>query len=295
MELIDTIFLPGSLWFIMLSIGLSLTIDDFKRVFTDRRALYVGVPSMLIVPPLIGLVMAYLFAPSPELAVGFILLATCPGGMLSNLMTDFVKGDLALSLSLTIVISMVYILVIPFYAHFAVLHFLGMETSIDVPLLGFVWKVFSITLIPATLGLLLRTFKESIALRLKGPIKLLATTVLVVAFGFILADQIAVLKAHLGDLVLITLGMNLIALVIAFALTRKFGLTMAQTKAICIEHMIRQEGTAIFIAVTIIGSREMSLPMIMNTPIALMLCILFVLTFRKTDAQEAGKLTGSSA
>lgn len=294
MELIDTIFLPGSLWFIMFSIGLSLTVGDFKRVFTDRRALYVGVPSMLIVPPIIGLVMAYLFAPSPELAVGFILLATCPGGMLSNLMTDFVKGDLALSLSLTIVISMVYILVIPFYAHFAVLHFLGMETSIDVPLLGFVWKVFSITLIPATLGLLVRTYKEPIALRLKGPMKLIATGVLVIAFGFILADQIAVLKAHLGDLVLITLGMNLIALFVAFMLTRKFGLTMAQTKAICIEHMIRQEGTAIYIAVTIIGSREMSLPMIMNTPIALMLCILFVLAFRGKDSEGTGKICRSS-
>lgn len=294
MELIDTIFLPGSLWFIMFSIGLSLTVGDFKRVFTDRRALYVGVPSMLIVPPLVGLVMAWLFAPSPELAVGFILLATCPGGMLSNLMTDFVRGDLALSLSLTIVISMVYILVIPFYAHFAVLHFLGMETSIDVPLLGFVWKVFSITLIPASIGLLLRTFREPLALRLKGPIKLLATGVLVVAFGFILADQIAVLKAHLGDLVLITLGMNVVALSVAFMLTRKFGLTMAQTKAICIEHMIRQEGTAIYIAVTIIGSREMSLPMIMNTPIALMLCIMFVLAFRGTDMQGTGKATGSS-
>lgn len=295
MELIDTIFLPGSLWFIMLSIGLSLTVDDFKRVFTDRRALYVGVPSMLIVPPLIGLAMAYLFAPSPELAIGFILLATCPGGMLSNLMTDFVKGDLALSLSLTIVISTVYILVIPFYAHFAVLHFLGMATSIDVPLLGFVWKVFSITLIPATLGLLIRTFQEPIALKLKGSVKLLATGVLVVAFGFILADQMAVLKAHLSDLVLITLGMNLIALGVAFTVTRKFGLTMAQTKAICIEHMIRQEGTAIYIAVTVIGSREMSLPMIMNTPIALMLCILFVLTFRAADKKEAGKITGSAA
>ncbi len=294
MELIDAIFLPGSLWFIMFSIGLSLTVGDFKRVFTDRRALYVGVPSMLIVPPVIGVAMALLFAPSPELAVGFVLLATCPGGMLSNLMTDFVKGDLALSLSLTIVISMIYILVIPFYAHFAVLYFLDVDQSINVPLLDFVWKVFSITLIPATLGLLVRTYKEPIALRLKGPIKLIATGVLVIAFGFILVDQVAVLKAHLSDLVLITLAMNVLALSVAFMLSRKFGVNMAQTKAICIEHMIRQEGTAIYIAVTIIGSREMSLPMIMNTPIALMLCIMFVLAFRGRETGEGGKVSGSS-
>ncbi len=282
MDLIDNILLPGSLWLIMYSIGLSLTVEDFRRLLLERRrALYLGVASMLVVAPLIGVIMAVLFAPSPALAVGFVLLATCPGGMVSNLMTDIAKGDLALSLSLSVLVSMIYILIIPFYAHFAVLYFLGIEASVQVPLLAFIWKIFSITLIPASLGLLTRHYRPALALIIKGKIKLGAMAILLVAFGFIIADQLPVLKANFGALFYITAGMNLLALTAAFTLSRVFALSLQETKAVCIEHMIRQEGTAIFIAITILGSREMSLPMIMNTPVALMLCIIFVLAVRR--------------
>jgi len=285
MTLIDNVLLPGSLWLIMYSIGLSLTLEDFRRLLAERRALYVGVASMLIVPPTIGVLMALGFAPSPELAVGFVLLATCPGGMLSNLMTDIARGDLALSLSLSVLVSMIYILVVPFYAHFAVLYFIGIEASVDVPLIDFVWKVFSITLIPASLGLLTRNYRSRLALLLKGRIKIGAMAILLVAFGFILADQFAVLRRNFDALFLITLAMNLLALAVAFTLSRGLLLSARETKAVCIEHLIRQEGTAIYIAVTLVGSREMSLPMIMNTPVALFVCIAFVLLMRKYGVQ----------
>lgn len=292
MELIDNIFLPGSLWLIMYSIGLSLTYEDFRQLARNRRAVYVGVASMLVVAPIIGVVMALAFAPTPALAVGFVLLATCPGGMLSNLMTDIAKGDLALSLSLSILVSLIYIVAIPFYAHYAVLYFLDIEQSVQVPLLGFIWKIFSITLLPASLGLLTRRYRAGLALAIKGKIKLVAMAVLLVAFGFILADQMPVLRENFGTLFYVTLGMNLAALAAAFALSKGASLSGRQTKAVCIEHMIRQEGTAIYIAVTIVGSREMSLPMIMNTPVALVLCIAFVLAMRRFT--EPGALSAST-
>ena len=117
MPIIDVYLLPGSLWLIMLSMGLSLQIKDIRRVFVNRRALFVGAISMLIVPPIVGISLALFFAPSAALAVGLVLLATCPGGMLSNLMTDIAKGDLALSLSLSILVSAIYVFLVPFYAH----------------------------------------------------------------------------------------------------------------------------------------------------------------------------------
>jgi BASS family bile acid:Na+ symporter len=240
---------------------------------------------MLVVPPVIGLVMVLLFAPTPTLAVGFILLATCPGGMLSNLMTDIARGDLALSLSLSILVSIIYIFIVPFYAHFALLYFVGVEEQVSVPLIDFVWKVFSITLVPASLGLLVRTVSPALALQVKGAVKLISTSVLVIAFGFILFDQIPVLKEHFNSLFGVTLGMNLLNLSVAMGLSVTFALTARELVAIGIEHMIRQEGTAIYIAVTIVGSREMSLPMIMNTPVALVLCILFVILSRRSLAE----------
>lgn len=287
MEIVGSILLPGSLWAIMFSMGLSLTIDDFRRVLTHRRGLYVGVASMLVVPPLIGVAIAFLMAPSPALTVGFILLATCPGGMLSNLGTDLAKGDLALSLSLSIVVSFIYILVVPFYAHFALMHFMDVSTDVQVPLIDFVWKIFSITLIPASIGIAVRAKAPDFALRLKGMVKLVAMIVLLIAFGFILADQIPVLRANFSTLFLMTLLMNLGVLAAAFLVSRGARLTPDQRIAVCIEHLIRQEGTAIYIAVTLIGSAEMSLPMIMNTPVGLTVCVVFVLAaiwFRKRAA-----------
>ena len=114
----------------MLSIGLSLSTDDIVRVFKSRRPLIVGVLCMLLVAPIVGTLLAILLAPTPALIVGFILLATCPGGMLSNLMTDFAKGDLALSLSLSVIVSLIYVFVVPFYAYLALNEFM-FATPVD--------------------------------------------------------------------------------------------------------------------------------------------------------------------
>jgi bile acid:Na+ symporter, BASS family len=281
MALMGDWLLPGSLVCIMLSMGLSLTADDFKMVFRNKRALIFGLISMLVVPPLIGLFMALTVAPTPALAVGFILLATTPGGMLSNLFTDMAKGDLALSMSLTLVLSFVYILVVPFYAHFALLHFMGLEADVNVPLASFFWDIFSITLLPAGTGFAVRAWRPEFALRIKGYIKLAATIVLFTSFGFILVDQIPVLRVNLGALFWITVAINVITLIFVLLLCHLLRFNPRERVAISIEHLMRQEGTAIFIAVTIVKNNEMSLPMIMNTPVALVVVLGFVFAARR--------------
>lgn len=283
MSWLDEILLPASLWGIMLAMGLSLTLDDFRRVFVNRRALAVGIGSILIVPPVVGVTIATLFAPSPAIAVGFVLLATCPGGMLSNLMTDLAKGDLALSIALTVLVSGIYVLIVPFYAHLALTHFLGVQTEVRVPLADFFTSILTITLVPVAIGLVVRRYAPAVAERLKTFVKLTAMAVLLYAFGVILVDQIPVLRENLGSLFAMTLAMNLIVLAGAIIVSRAMKLTHAETTSVAIEHLIRQEGTAIFIAVTLVGSREMALPMIMNTPVGLVVCIATVLVLRRTN------------
>jgi BASS family bile acid:Na+ symporter len=295
MALMGDWLLPGSLICIMLSMGLSLTADDFRQVFRNGRALLFGIASMLIVPPLIGLAMALTVAPTPALAVGFILLATTPGGMLSNLFTDMAKGDLALSMSLTLVLSMIYILVVPFYAHFALLHFMGLEADVNIPLASFIWDIFSITVLPAGTGFLIRMFKPDLGLRLKGPIKLAATIVLFTSFGFILVDQVPVLRENLGALFWITVGINLITVAFVMLILKVTRFSPPQKVAIGIEHLMRQEGTAIFIAVTIVGNNEMSLPMIMNTPVALLFVLIFVAVARRVIGNKPINPTPAAA
>ena len=280
MDFVGNVLLPATLWLIMFSMGLSLMLRDFGRVFTNKRALFVGAASMLIVLPLLGAVIAVTFAPTPALAVGFVLLATCPGGMLSNLMTDIAKGDLALSLSLTILVSLVYIFIVPFYAFGATSWFLGLDGVIEVPLLDSIGRIFSITLLPVSLGIIVRRYLPGLAIAAKPYIKWGATTVLVIAFIAILMDQVETLKAAFGPLLFMVALMNVLALAIAFLLCRAAKVTNNERIAVCVEHLIRQEGTAIYIAVSILGSSEMSLPMVINTPVALVICIAFVTAVR---------------
>ena len=294
MELIGDVLLPASLWFIMFSMGLSLTLEDFGRVFTHRRALIVGVFSMMIALPLLGTIIAVMFAPTPALTVGFILLATCPGGMLSNLMTDIAKGDLALSMSLSLLVSFVYVFIVPFYAYAATSYFLGMDSVIDVPLLSSIGQIFSITLLPVTLGVIVRRYRSEIANAAKPWIKWIATVVLFAAFIVILVDQVETLKAAFGPLLFMVALMNVLALAMAFSFSRLARVKATERIAICIEHLIRQEGTAIYIAVAILGSREMSLPMIINTPVALALCVAFVLVMRWRQAGQEQDIAGTA-
>lgn len=283
MSLLGKWVLPGSLIAIMASMGLSLTADDFRLVFRNKRALIFGVCSMLIVPPLIGLTLASTVAPTPALAVGFVLLATTPGGMLSNLFTDAAKGDLALSMSMTLLLSMIYIAVVPFYAHFALAHFMGLEADVKVPLGSFFWDIFSITVLPAAAGFTVRALRPAFAIAFKKYLKNIAMVVLFSAFAVILFDQVPVLRQNLGALFWITVALNLIMVCVVMTITRFAGFTRRENIAIGIEHLMRQEGTAIFIAVSIVGNNEMSLPMIMNTPIALCFVLAFVALARRSE------------
>ena len=281
MALLGNWLLPGSLVAIMVSMGLSLTADDFRQVFRNKRALIFGVCSMLVVPPLIGLGLALTVVPTAALAVGFILLATTPGGMLSNLFTDMAKGDLALSMSMTLILSLIYIFVVPLYAHFALLHFMGLEADVQVPLASFFWDIFSITILPAAVGFAVRAWRPDFAIWFKRYLKNAATIALFSSFGVILYDQVPVLRENLGALFWITVALNLIMVVVVMTIVRFAGFTRRENVAIGIEHLMRQEGTAIFIAVSIVGNNEMSLPMIMNTPVALCFVLLFVTVARR--------------
>ncbi|AHE54009.1 bile acid:sodium symporter family protein [Sphingomonas sanxanigenens] len=287
MSLLGNWLLPGSLVAIMTAMGLSLTADDFGQVFRNKRALIFGVCSMLVVPPLIGITLAITVAPTPALAVGFVLLATTPGGMLSNLFTDMAKGDLALSMSMTLLLSMIYIIVIPFYAHFALLHFMGLEADVKVPLASFFWDIFSITVLPAATGFVIRALRPDFAIWAKRYVKNAATIVLFSSFGVILFDQVPVLRENLGALFWITVALNLAMVVVVTTITRFAGFTRRENIAIGVEHLMRQEGTAIFIAVSIVGNNQMSLPMIMNTPVALCFVLAFVAIARRTGREAA--------
>jgi bile acid:Na+ symporter, BASS family len=275
MSLADSYLLPGSLWLVMLTIGLGLKAGDFAGILSGRRAFVLGLLSMLAVVPAVGTTAAVLFAPSPELQVGFILLATTPGGILSNLITDIAKGDVALSVSLTLTLSTLYIFTLPFIAHFALLFAYHDAQPVEVPLGSSLTHILAVTLLPIVCGMIAARLSPRWSAMLGPRIKMIATTVLVIVFGMITVQQWPVLRASFGRLLAIVVGMNLAAIAVALTICKVGRLTRRETIAIAVEHMIRQEGTAIFVAVTLLHRHDMSLPMIINTFIGMAACLTF--------------------
>jgi BASS family bile acid:Na+ symporter len=275
MALADSYLLPGSLWLVMFTIGLGLKVGDFASILSGRRSFILGLCSMLIVVPLCGTTLAVLFAPTPELMVGLILLATTPGGILSNLITDIAKGDVALSVSLTLALSTIYVFTLPFIAHFALLFAFQKSQPIDIPFGSSLTHILMVTLLPIGCGMLAAHFKPRWCALLGPPIKTTATTILVIVFLMITVQQWAVLRASFGTLLAIVVAMNLTAITVALTICKIGRLTRRETIAVAVEHMIRQEGTAIFVAVTLLHHHDMSLPMIINTFIGMALCMTF--------------------
>ena len=285
MSLADSYLLPGSLWLVMMTIGLGLEPGDFLGILSGRRAYVLGLLSMLVVVPLCGTTAAVLFAPSPELQVGFILLATTPGGILSNLITDMAKGDVALSVSLTLTLSTIYIFTLPFIAHFALLFAYHDSQSVEIPLGASLTHILAVTLLPIACGMAAARLSPRWSAILGPRVKTVATAVLVLVFCMITVQQWEVLRASFGRLLAIVVGMNLTAIAVALTLCKLGRLTRRETVAVAVEHMIRQEGTAIFVAVTLLHRHDMSLPMIINTFIGMAACIaFFAVTGRRSSS-----------
>jgi BASS family bile acid:Na+ symporter len=272
----------------MFTIGTGLKPGDFATILTGRRSFILGLFSMLVLVPLCGSTLAVLFAPTPELMVGLILLATTPSGILSNLITDLAKGDVALSVSMTLTLSTIYIFTLPFIARFALLIAFREAQPIEIPLESSILHILMVTLIPISCGMLAGYLNADWSRRFGPRIKSAATAVLVTVFGLIVVQQWPVLRASFGVLMAIVVTMNVIAISLALLVSKLGRLTRRETIAVSVEHMIRQEGTAIFVAVTLLHHHDMSIPMIINTFIGMALCMTFFAAMRRFRPVDGG-------
>jgi BASS family bile acid:Na+ symporter len=284
MDVAGHYLLPASLWAVMLAMGMGLRVTDFRGIMSNRRAFLAGAGSMLVLVPACGIVLGTAFAPTPVLAVGLILLATTPSGILSNLLTDIAGGEVALSISISLLLSLVYVFTLPFIAHFALEYALGQSASIAIPLGDSMGHILTITLIPVLLGMFLRAFRPGLALAAAPVIKRAATTLLVVLFGMIIAQQMDTLRSAFGPLLAIVLAMNIVNAVIAQVVSSLARVRPAERIAISVEHLIRQEATAIYVAVSLLQRNDMSLPMILNTFVGMAFCVIFVAIVRRRRA-----------
>jgi BASS family bile acid:Na+ symporter len=265
MALAEAWLLPAALWLVMFAMGLGLTLRDFSHIIVNSRAFLIGVGSMLVLVPLVGIALAAAFAPTPPLMMGLVLLATCPGGILSNLMTDLARGNVALSLSMSLFVSLVYVFTLPFIASGALAVIFGSAQAVAIPVGDALAKIMSVTVIPVAVGLGVNVALPTLARRIEPVLKSVATTILVLVFAMIVVNQWHTLAASFGAVLAIVFAMNVANLAIAFAVSHLGRLRRPERVAIAMEHIVRQEGTAIFVAVSLLHRNDMSLPMIVNT------------------------------
>jgi len=153
----------------MFGIGLSLTIRDFKEVLVKPKALIIGLTGQMIVLPLVAFALASLMNTPPEIKMGFVIIAACPGGATSNLITYLLRGNVALSISLTTINSFITLITVPLIIFFGLYFFMGEGESIRMPIGKTVLNIFIITIIPVTAGILLKYFIPETAKRIEKP------------------------------------------------------------------------------------------------------------------------------
>ena len=281
MNIVTDIFLPLALAFIMFALGLGLTGGDFLRVAKQPRDFFVGAFSQIILLPVIAFILVKIWPIAPELAIGVIIIAAAPGGVTSNILTSFAKGDVALSISLTAIISLLCVITIPFIVLTSV-GLLGNTSLVqDISLISMARDMFLIVTVPVILGMLFRRFASSIASKFE-PIARKVSTVLfvLVLLGAIAAERENIVS-YFAQAGLITLVLNIVMMVTAYSLAQLFASGVKQKKCITIECGLQNGTLAIFVAVSIFGGGMYVIPAATYSLIMFATSLIFVSLVRK--------------
>lgn len=255
MDVLINVVLPLSLAIIMLSLGVGLTFADFGRVLRTPKAFGIGALAQVVLLPIVTYGMVRAFGLAPEIAVGFMLLSFCPGGVTSNMVSRLARGDVALSVSLTAVISLLSILTVPALAAWAVVHFMG-DAAPDVSVTSLAIAMFLITTLPVLMGVMIRRFASGFALSIEPFLSRLATLLFVIIVVAALAANWDVFVDNLGSLGPALIALNVVLLVLGLAIARLAALGWDQCKTISIETGIQNATLGITLAALISGQAE---------------------------------------
>jgi bile acid:Na+ symporter, BASS family len=244
------IALPLALATIMFALGLSLTVADFKRVLVVPRGVAIGMANLLAISPLLGFAVAEVYGLDPELAVGLVIMASAPGGTMAALLTHLARGETALSVTMTGLSSTLAVVTMPFYLGLAIRHF-DAGVGDDVSMLGVVARVFAITLVPVTAGMVTRARRTDWVVEHEPRIKQVTLIVFVLVVIGAVASEFETVTEHFAELALATLTLNVAAMTIAYSVSRLARLDHRQTTAISLELGVHNSTLAIAVATTI--------------------------------------------
>lgn len=276
--------LPIALAIIMFGMGLGLTLADFTRVFKKPKAFAIGFFLQIVSLPIIAYVLISLFSIQGAFAVGFMVLAACPGGVTSNLLTYIGKGDVALSVSLTSVISFLSFITVPLITSFALTHFMESNAP-DLPIAKTIIGILVITIIPLSIGMLVRKFKPSVADRLEKYFASISFIVFILVVIGALAENSENVIPYLQQAGIISIVFNVVIMSVAVGIAGVLMLPRDQRTAIALECGLQNGTLGLVVALTILGRPDIGMPIAAYSLIMLFIGFGYALWARSSVAK----------
>ena len=259
--IITQIFLPISLAIIMFGMGLTLIISDFTRLFTYPKEIFIGLFNQLVFLPLIGFLIILLFDLDSTMAIGIMILSLCPGGPTSNLITQVSRGNIGLSVTLTALASLITVFTIPIILSEAISYFSGeTDVIIELPIVQTMIQILVITVIPVSIGMVIRKKNEDFALRMERPMRIASTVLFIIIFLLVMIANKDLIVQAMKEVGLATLLLNLSTMALGYMTAKLFGVKGKSQISITIESGIQNGTLAFVIATTILNNVEMGLP-----------------------------------
>ena len=282
MEIVTTIA-PIALALIMLALGLGLSLENFAKVIKQPKDFLVGLICQLILLPIIAFILIKIFNTSPELAIGVMIIAAAPGGVTSNVLTKFANGDVALSVSLTAIISLVSIITVPFIV-FKSADLLNITyQSAEISMVGISMKMFLVVTFPVFIGMLIRKFATNFISSKEQLIQRISVFLFALVFLAILIEEEANIIPYLAEAGLITLVLNLTMMILGFYIAKKFASGIAQRKCISLECGLQNGTLAIFVSTQIFDNSTYLVPTATYALIMFITSIIFVFIVKKSS------------
>jgi bile acid:Na+ symporter, BASS family len=279
-HLVD-ILINSVLAIIMLGVGLSLTINDFKNILLYPKAIIIGLSTQILIIPLIAFAIATIFDVSHEQKVGIVLVSTCASGASSNLITHMVKGNVALAISMTSFNSFLTLVTLPFIVNIAMNIYLHSDTTIELPYFETILQIFMVTIFPAFLGVLIRRINLRFAEIMDRPLKIILPLLLLTVFTikFVAPETrggSGITSKEMFVLFPPMLILNILAMCLGYWIAKMFKLKFKNQYTIAIEVGLHNTALALVVAGTIIRSSEMEKPALVYALFTIFSALLFI-------------------
>ena len=281
MEIAKTIA-PVCLAIIMFGLGLGLTVADFKRVITIPRDFIIGFLGQVIILPIIAFILIHIISMPPDIALGVMVIAAAPGGVTSNILTKFANGDVALSVTLTAVVSLISVITVPLIVYNSA-NFLGFEITKEISMINIAVKMFFVVTVPVIFGMIVRSFMTDFIMSKTLLIQRLSIILFLIVFISIWVEEWDRIISFITRAGLVAFILNFTMIFIGYYMAKFLASGLEQRKCISLECGLQNGTLAVFVATQLFDDIVFMVPTAAYALIMFVTSIIFVLLVRKIN------------